>query len=39
MSEDQGIRHGLNTYNGYIMHKGLADSMGVTAKRLEETRG
>jgi alanine dehydrogenase len=36
---DQGIRQGLNTYLGNIVHKALADSMGVAAKRFEEIRG
>lgn len=39
MSEDQEIRYGLNTYRGNIVHKALADSMGVAAKRFEEIKG
>jgi alanine dehydrogenase len=39
MSEDQEIRYGLNTYRGNIMHKAVADSMGVVAKRFEEIKG
>ena len=36
MREDEGMRHGLNTYQGKIVHKVLADSMGVATKRFEE---
>jgi len=39
MSEDQEIRYGLNTYRGNIVHKALADSMGIVAKRFEEIKG
>ena len=39
MSENEGMRYGLNTYCGNIVHKALADSMGVAAKRFEEIRG
>jgi len=39
MSEDQEIRCGLNTYRGNIVHKALADSMGIVAKRFEEIKG
>lgn len=39
MREDEGMRHGLNTYQGKIVHKVLADSMGVAAKRVEENEG
>jgi alanine dehydrogenase len=36
MSEGEEIRSGLNTYRGSIVHKALADSMGIAAKRFEE---
>lgn len=38
MSEGQEIRSGLNTYGGNIVHRALADSMGVAVRMFEEIR-
>jgi alanine dehydrogenase len=36
LREDTVIRSALNTYKGEIIHRALADSMGLTCKNFED---